>query len=360
MKGRNHSSHITDWTDQLADFGIEYELRTAIKTQALADFIAESRGPSPTGPDQEWKLYVDRSSTKSASGPGILILSSAGVRMERAVRFEFAASNNEAEYEALILGLNICSEAGARTLSVFSDSQLIVGQVNGEFETKYDIMKMYLQRVKEFVTNFDKFSLIHIPRSDNAQANSLARLASSAETSDARNIIWEVLLNPSISVMVSTIDRSKIWMEPLIKYLQQNILPESENETRILQKKIKANWFEFYDGILYKKSYTHPLLKCVSPEEGNYILREIHEGECGIHQGVRTVINKVLRSGYYWPSLWNDAETLILRCSKCQFFSKVAIKPTSYLTTIQSMLSFDEWGTDLLGPFPQQGVRENS
>ena len=71
--------------------------------------------------------------------------------MERAFRFEFAASNNEAEYEALLLGLKISYEAGAKTLSTFSDSQLIVGQVNGEFEAKHDSMKMYLQQVREFV-----------------------------------------------------------------------------------------------------------------------------------------------------------------------------------------------------------------
>ena len=106
-------------------------------------------------------------------------MSSAGVRMERAVRFEFAASNNEAEYEALLMGLKICHEAGAKVLSTFSDSQLIVGQVNGEFEAKDDGMKMYLQQVKEFANKFDKFTLVHIPRSQNAQADSLAKLVSS-------------------------------------------------------------------------------------------------------------------------------------------------------------------------------------
>ena len=99
LEGRNHSSRITDYANQLADFGIEYEPRPSIKAQALADFIAESTGPSPSDPDQEWKLYIDSSSTKSASGAGILIVSSVRVKMEQAVRFEFVASNNEAEYE---------------------------------------------------------------------------------------------------------------------------------------------------------------------------------------------------------------------------------------------------------------------
>ncbi|XP_057550632.1 uncharacterized protein LOC130828685 [Amaranthus tricolor] len=220
----------------------------------------------------------DGSSTQSASGAGLLIVSSAGVRMERAVRFEFAASNNEAEYEALLMGLRICYETGAKKLSAFSDSQLIVGQVNGEFEAKDDSMKMYLQQVREFVQKFDKFTLEHIPRSQNAQADSLAKLASSAETSAARDIIWEVLPNPSLNFMVDTIDRSETWMEPYIEYLRSQTLPQDECQAKMLRK--KARWFEFHEGTLYKKSYTHPLLKCVSPEEGNYILREIHEGGC--------------------------------------------------------------------------------
>lgn len=149
--------------------------------------------------------------------------------------------------------------------------------------------------MKEYVTKFENFSLVHIPGSDNAQADFLARFASSAETSDARNIIWEVLPNPSINIIVSTIDRSETWMEPLIKYVQQNILPDDERAAQILQK--KAKWFEFYDEILYKKSYTHPLLKCVTPKEGNYILREIHEGGCGLHQAVRTMINNASEAG---------------------------------------------------------------
>ncbi|XP_057530029.1 uncharacterized protein LOC130808593 [Amaranthus tricolor] len=350
LEGKNKSSRVTDWANQLADFGIEYEPRTAIKAQALADFIAESTSPPPAEVNREWKLYVDGSSTQSASGAGLLIVSSAEVRMERAVRFEFAASNNEAEYEALLMGLKICCEAGAKELAAFSDSQLIEGQVNGEFEAKDDSMKMYLQQVKDFIPKFDKFTLEHIPRSQNAQADSLAKLASSADTSAARDIIWEVLPNPSINFMINTIDRSETWMGPYVKYLQDQTLPQDENQAKMLQK--KAKWFELHEGTLYKKSYTHPLLKCVAPEEENYILREIHEGGCGIHQGVRTVISKVLRSGYYWPSLRKGAEELILRCPECQYHSKIGRKPSNYLTVLQAVLPFDKWGMDLLGPFP--------
>ena len=119
--------------------------------------------------------------------------------------------------------------------------------MNGEFETKEDSMKIYLQHVKEFVKKFDKFTLAHIPWSENAQANSLATLASSADTSKARDIIWEVLPKPSINFMVSKINRSETWMEPYIQYLQNKLLPEDESQRKLLQKKVK--WFGFHEGV---------------------------------------------------------------------------------------------------------------
>ena len=119
LNGKNKSSRTTDWANQLADFGIEYKPRTTIKAQALTDFIAESTIPHHPEANQEWKLYVDGSSTHSASGAGLLIVSSTGDRIKRAVRFKFAASNNEAEYEALLLGLKICYEAGLKHYPLF-------------------------------------------------------------------------------------------------------------------------------------------------------------------------------------------------------------------------------------------------
>ena len=72
------------------------------------------------------------------------------------------------------------------------------------------------------------------------------------------------------------------WMDPFIQYFKHSILPEDPAQLPLFMKKLK--WFEFFEDTLYKKSYTHPLLKCVTPKDGNYILREIHEGGCGILQ----------------------------------------------------------------------------
>lgn len=139
-------------------------------------------------------------------------------------------------------------------------------------------------------------------------------------------------------------------MDRYISLLRDGQPPEDPELGPIIVK--KAKWFEWYDGALYKKSYTHPFLKCVTPTEGDYIIREIHVGACGIHQGTRTLIGKVLRSGYYWPSLKADAEKLVKTCEKCQFFGEVPRRPYNYLSPMQTILPFGRWGIDLLGPFP--------
>ena len=111
----------------------------------------------------------------------------------------------------------------------------------------------------------------------------------------------------------------------------------------------------------YKKSFTHPLYKCVSPEEGNYVMREIHQGACGGHQGGRIIPGKALRTGYYWPTLKSDAQDLVRRGPSCQIHSDIPRTPATPLTTIQVMLPFDKWGMDLLRPFsPASGQRKFS
>ena len=132
---------------KLSEFDIQYRPRPALKVQVLADFIAEfpttdqgSEGENPGGaaiaepdPGSTWVLHIDGASNAQGSGVGLLLTNSEGMVTEYALRFDFKASNNQAEYEALLAGLRMAKELGINSLRVFSDSQLIVGQVKGEF-----------------------------------------------------------------------------------------------------------------------------------------------------------------------------------------------------------------------------------
>ena len=96
-----------------------------------------------------------------------------------------------------------------------------------------------------------------------------------------------------------------------------------------------------------------PYLKCVDEEEARYILEEIHGGIYGDHTGPRCLVNKVIRTGYFWPTMQVDAADIIKRCDKCQRYGNVQRLPAERLTTIAFPWPFAQWGMDIVGPLPQ-------
>jgi len=347
------SGRLLKWAVELSRYDLAFEPRRAIKAQALADFIAESMTPVEKESQlQPWHLYVDGSSTKDGSGAGLIIESPAGTRYEHALKFMFKASNNEAEYEALVAGLELCYTAGADHVQAFSDSQLVVNQLNGTYEVKDDIMTAYVQRVREAMGLLKHFSITHIPRSENRQADALSKLASSSDDGKPKNIQWATLTHRSIDLHeVLWLDRSPTWMEPIRAYLADGTLPTDAKEAEKVKK--RSNWFILYEGILYKRSFARPLLRCVTPADGQRILEELHQGICSSHAGGRALAVTTIRTGYYWPSIREDAMTLVRTCDKCQKFAPVQRAPSTIMTPIVSPLPFATWGMDILGPFPK-------
>ncbi|KAK0575418.1 hypothetical protein LWI29_000197 [Acer saccharum] len=128
------SGRLTKWAIELSEFDVEYLPRTAIKAQAVADFVAEFTEPSIEVARMmveqnkkifKWQLRVDGSSNTHGSGAGIVLTTPEGDSVECALRFDFKATNNQAEYEALIAGLKISTILGADEVEIFSDSQVV-------------------------------------------------------------------------------------------------------------------------------------------------------------------------------------------------------------------------------------------
>ncbi|KAJ9544344.1 hypothetical protein OSB04_024051 [Centaurea solstitialis] len=202
---------LAKWSIYLNEFDIEFKPKTAIKSQALADFVAEfSPGSEPTTSDEvhnvmiqdnkPWLLYVDRSSNIRGSGLGVVLKSSQGGNMVYSIRCEFKTTNNEAEYEALVAGLDIAHKLGAKHLHVRSDSLLVVNQVNGDFQAKDSKMMSYLKVVKERVARFEHFSIEQIPRDLNMQADALANLGFAFNDPSVENIPILHLTTPTIEM----------------------------------------------------------------------------------------------------------------------------------------------------------------
>ena len=269
-----------------------------------------------------WNLYVDSSSTKGGSGLDLIIENPARARYEHALKFIFKASNNEAEYEALTEGIEHCYTAGTDYVQAFSNSQLVVSQLNGAYEAKDDEMAVYVQRVQEATKLLKHFTITHIPGSENRQTDGQSKLASSSDDRKPKNIQWETLTERSIDPHeVLWLDRSPMWMEPIRASLTNGILPSNPKEADKVKK--RSNWFILYEGILYKRYFVRPLLRCVTPEEGRRVLEELEESICSTDVGGRALSIIAIQTNYYWPSLWEDAMTLVWTCDKCQKFAPI-------------------------------------
>ena len=139
---------------------------------------------------------MDGASNQMGSGVGLVLMSPEKVVIEKYLRLNFSATNNEAEYEALLVGMALVQRMVGKSIKLFSDSRLVVDQVRGEFEAKYERMQGYLSQVKFLQLKFDFFNLLHVPRSGNAHADSLAMLATSSTEHLPRVILVEDLYKP--------------------------------------------------------------------------------------------------------------------------------------------------------------------
>ncbi|XP_071916083.1 uncharacterized protein [Coffea arabica] len=324
------SGRLTKWAIELGEYDLSYEPRTAIKAQALADFLAEltfdelnktTQDPTPVPAESpRWILHVDGSSNSEGSGTGLLLEDPQGEICSYALRFDFAASNNEAEYEAVIAGLQLARKLGATHILVYNDSQLVVCQILGEYKAREEVMHRYLSKVLQLVAHFESFEIQRIPRSQNRRADALSRLASTSFSDLNKTVLVEVLAEPRYEgEVVYLIYPGDTWMGPLVRFLGHGELPEDRAESRKLQR--KAARYTFRQGLLYKRLYLGPWLRCITPEEGEMILQDIHEGLCGAHVGYRMLVKKALLLGYFWPTMRVDAHVM--------------------------------WGTDIIGPFPR-------
>jgi hypothetical protein len=151
IRNPDAAGRIAKWLVELMGETLAYAPRKSIKSQILADFVAEwtdTQLPPPQIQAECWTLYFDGSVMKTGAGVGLLFVSPLGEHMRYAVRLHFPASNNMAEYEALLCGLKIAIEIGIKRLDVQGDSQLVVDQVMKNASCHDDKMEAYCKAVR--------------------------------------------------------------------------------------------------------------------------------------------------------------------------------------------------------------------
>ncbi|VFQ68476.1 unnamed protein product [Cuscuta campestris] len=303
---------------------VRQKKRSAIKGQALADFLVEMTGVTPDAAvdkptEQWWEMAVDGASGPKGYGGGVVFTTPEGFKIYHAIVFNFKLTNNEAEYEALAGGLRLGQALKINRVSIKSDSSLIVGQVTGNMEAREGRMAQYKDLVLALLKGFEEFKIAQIPRAENADADLLSKLTQYAPEHVSKLARVEILDHASIEKLeVAAIteagqpDRSNLvgaddhWMYDLMEYLMDGTLPEQDDRAR--KVKLRAPRFQVLDGKLYKRAFGGPLLRCLTNREAERVIAEVHEGVCAAHQMSRTLSQRIILLGYYWPTIVQDCE----------------------------------------------------
>ncbi|GJR12087.1 reverse transcriptase domain-containing protein [Tanacetum coccineum] len=324
---------LAKWAVELGAYGITYVPRVVVKDQ---------------------RLYTDGASNNEGSGAGLILIAPDDVEYSYALRLNFYNSNNDAEYEALLAGLRIAKEMQVRDIHAFVDSKLVASQVEGSYEAKGKRMIKYREKVLELASAFNRFRITHILRAENRKADALSKLAAVQFDHLSKEVLVEVLNKCSVEaqeVNMVVEEEGPTWMTLIQNYLEKGKLPEDPVDARTLMEKIGNYTMEA--GALYRESYLVPLMKCVGPLHANYIIREVHMGSCGMHDGPRQVVAKAMNLGYYWPFMHKDAREMIRACDDCQAHASVPRLPKADMVSVTSACPFMKWGMDIVGPLSE-------
>ena len=213
--------------------------------QVLAGFMAEF-SPRDEGEKvchvgcRPWRVFVDGASSAMGAGAGIVIVTPEGIRLEHSFILRFRASNNEAEYETLLAGLKTVLGMGAQNVKAYSNSRLVVNQVQGSFEAHDSRMKEYLRVVKQVMGKFCTTKVVQMARGLNRHVDSLAKLASAVTEDVPRIIKMELITEPSINTVtdvgvarisvIVVLTAEPYWMDPIVDFLAKDHIPDDEKE----------------------------------------------------------------------------------------------------------------------------------
>ncbi|GJT42043.1 reverse transcriptase domain-containing protein [Tanacetum coccineum] len=252
---------------------------------------SNARGDLTPGP-KAWRLYTDGASNNEGSGAGLILI---------APDDPYCLGSR---YQRRCSEVTSCPSVGLQALA----SQVGSGRIS---------------------------------KAKNRKADALIKLAAVQFDHLSTEVLVEVLNERSIEaqeVNVVVEEEGPTWMTPIRDYLEKGKLPEDPVDARTLMEKIGNYTIE--DGVLYRKSYLVPLMRCVGPLQANYVIREVHMGSCEMHDGPRQVVAKAMNLGYFWPSMHRDARELIRVCDDCQAHAAVPRLPKADMISVTSAWPF--------------------
>jgi len=202
------------------------------------------------------------------------------------------------------------------------------------------------------LNRFRTASIKHVDRAQNSRADLLSKLATTKVKGQHHTVIHATLDRPTVTLAECNTTETvaleeEEWMAPIIQFIQHGDTDGIDDP--IMRR--KASQFTLVGEELYKRGFSNPLLKCVTNRQAQYIMEELHTGICGLHSGSRTMAARVLRAGYYWPTVKEDCEKYVRKCIQCQQHGNMIHLKSEELHGITSPWPFAKWGMDILGPF---------
>ena len=240
---------------------------------------------------------------------GLVIISPEKIILEKSLRLDFLAINDEAKYEALLVRMTMVQKMEGKTVEMFSDSRLVVSLVEGELEAIDLRMQEYLNQVRHLRTCFESFTLLQIFRNINTHADSLATLTISLAQDLPWVIFVEDLCKPTEKrremVHIHQIRVGPSWIDSIVLFLKVDILPKGKSKANRVQRKALRFWL-FKDQKLYKRSFSGPYLLCIHPEVVELLIEELHEWICESYTRGRYLSHKAITQGYWWLNMQRE------------------------------------------------------
>jgi ribonuclease HI len=238
-----------------------------------------------------------------------LLISPQGDQLKYVLQIHYKASNNCAEYEALIHGLRIAVSLGIKRLLAFGNSKVVIKQVNKERDCVKDTMDVYCAEIHKLEGHFEGIEFQHVPRNNNVAADVLSKLGSRRALVLA-SVFVQDLCKPSIKLLdpdypeafpndqnsappryLLMSEKEDDWRKPFIDFILDQLVPDDKAERERITRR-SANYVVIGSDLYRKVDSTDILMKCIIRSEGLQLLAEIHSGECGCHAASTNLVGK--------------------------------------------------------------------
>ncbi|XP_074290654.1 uncharacterized protein LOC141617366 [Silene latifolia] len=279
--------------------------------------------------DDVWDLYFDGASNNMGCGIGVLIISPRGEHVPVSIKLDFAVTNNDAEYEACLLGLQSANKLGVMKLTVHGDSSLVINQVTGSWKIKSSSLAPYQAKIEELKKLFEEVRYVYLPREENQFADALSKLAALINILDHMDSLPLCVERRSSPAYINDVDDAKEseaepWYASIVRFKEAGEYPaDLDTRGKRALRMLSAQFVKTNDGQLYKKTAQGVLLRCVDKTTSEKVMEEVHDGECGSHMNSHMLVRKIMRLGYYWTTMETDCRRYVRHCHNCQIFANI-------------------------------------